>query len=293
VLKSDSAHIFVSPGAAEPDRRRLFHRIIDEIERYARDRGLSVSFLDVLATEAPLLQILRERGYCETSAAPKTRLDLSATSFTDYLRYLKALSPNSYKTARREINRSRAAGIDVQPSALEEIGGGVAFDLLQKHYARKNGKPFPHKADFVDVLKTNLPGNLLAYTATQGHRVVGVALGLKMGPVAWMPFVGIDHQGTQNEFIYFSLAFYAPIEDFTRVGLKHLLYGGAPHLAKLRRGFHLVKAFLLYKPATWLGALSVPICFAGHCYRQRHKYKSTFEADARYLGSLNRNGGAN
>jgi predicted N-acyltransferase len=258
-----SGHVLIAPDTSPEERRRLTLDVIDAMERFAQQQGVTLCFRNVVDRDAWLPGTLEGRGYLRATEMPTTVMDVAWTSFSGYLRDLKREHPATAENVRREVNRAHKGGI-----VFRKVVDGIAcaprlLALLDAHNRRLNGAPFPFRPAFLEVLQRYLGDKLVVYVALDGDDPIGVSLGVRAGDAIFLPMVGVDVTRGRETFVYFNNSYRMPIEDAIATGIRRIYCGKLVYDVKLRRGFRLLDLSAYFRvPNRLHAALLAPVVAA-------------------------------
>lgn len=262
-VKGYGKHILFREGIDSATKEIVAESLIRAMEAEASKHGLSVSFTGVTNDESDLIRLLRQRGYRRTLDHPITYLDIGWPSFSGYKQYVKRLRGSS-RVIRHEMNKNRRAGVTIRDLRNVEGCEDRLHDLLEKNYRKHNEKSFPYRRGFLSRVKQNLKEDAVIYVAEKHGEMVGVSLLLQRAGVGYMSVIGVDHEQTANDFTYFNIGFYRPIEDAISLGRKKVYFGTLSYKLKARRGIKAMDAHVYHRPGQrMLGAPLKPF-FAVH-----------------------------
>jgi predicted N-acyltransferase len=242
------AHILVEKRLDSKKAEMVATEMIKKIEEFAVEHRLSIIFSNVMDHEISLIRSLSERGYSKAETFPLCYLDVEWSSFDEYLASLKQMSKASAKMVRNEINKNRKEGVVIQ--LLEKVDGfqDRLYELVNMNYLRHNRRPFPFRKEYFKALKDNLGSNAVVYTATKNHELVGACVMLRRNESCHISFIGVDHESAGNDFTYFNLAYYRPIEDAISDRIERIYFGQTQYALKTRRGCKLNNTYTFYRP---------------------------------------------
>jgi len=151
-LRGNSEHVITDRSLSGQKRIACMKLLIDEIEREAAKKRLSLFFTSVSVNETTLCEELKRRNYNMTVIHPRNRLHIKWSSFSDYLSDRTTISAKQQRTFRYQIKKNRDAGVRIRlldkPENEERL-----YQLLSEHHYRLNRQPFPYKENFISSLK--------------------------------------------------------------------------------------------------------------------------------------------
>ena len=248
-VRGNGDHVIVKQGLSQQQRIAYMRFLIEEIEREAEKRRLSLFFTNVSEKEAELCKELQARKYNSTVVHPKNRLQIKWSSFADYLSDRETISRKDKETFKYQINKNRKAGVRVR--LLDELENEERlYQLLSEHHYRLNKQPFPYTENFIRSLRKNLGSDAMLLVAERAGEIIGVMILFQRGSEGWATFIGMDHNLSRNDFTYFNLAYYRVIDHAIQAGIKSLNYGGMLYRVKKRRGCTLEENYIFHRAST-------------------------------------------
>ena len=242
-------HVIVKEDLPQQKRNEYFQHLIDEIEKEAEKKRLSLFFTNVSEKESELWIEVQARKYNLTVVHPKNHLETKWLSFADYLSDRKTISSKNYQIFKGHINKSREAGVSIR--LLDELEHEERlYQLLSEHHYRLNKKPFPYTENFIRSLRKNLGSDAMILVAEKDSEIIGVSMLFRRGSEGWAIIVGVDHNLSRNDFTYFNLAYYEIIDHAIQAGIKSLNYGGMLYRVKKRRGCTLEENYIFHRAST-------------------------------------------
>lgn len=228
--------ILVDPRSSPAERLQLITRMCEMIEA-AAPRQI-IAFPDVLPDDAPLGDVLGQRGYLRASGLPIAFLDVRWDDLDGYVAMLK--SKKRRKSVRLEMRRYQRSGAAVERQHGDMVDWNHTCELLNRHHERLNQWPAGHRSSTLRRLGADMGEDLIVYASQQDGEILGVNIVAKHGGDVSGLWVGVDHERAGPNFTYFNLAFYAPAEDYPRLGVRRVGMGNAAYQAKVSRGCHVV-----------------------------------------------------
>jgi len=257
--------------AVQTQTRRL---LLDQVEALARAQRLALWVPRVLAADADTEQLLAEQGCHRTVQPPVAYLPIRWDSFRGYLESLRSMSRNSASTVRREINANRRAGVVIRSLDSPEVGTHARElqSLGERHHGRLNASPYPYREEFLPTARALLGDDLVVYGAFKAGALVGFSVLVRRGATGTVSLVGVDHDRTRNDFTYFNLTYYRPIEDAIASGIGQLYFGSAKYLLKMRRGCRITPVHFYYRGRTPLRHRALAPWFAWHARTTERRF---------------------
>ncbi len=245
--KAPGRHVRVDATLSAAERERVTEAVVAAIEAEAARRKGNVIWRDLLEDEAPLIGLLRRRGYRIVPTPRVAILDLPPGGFDGYLARLRTRSRNAACQVRRDLRRLGESGASIRE--LEDVASraGDLGALAEKHYRRLNGKAFPYTGDLFEKLVRHQGSAVRAFGAFRGPDMVGFTLLLHGQSTAHSMFGGIDRSLPGSKAAHFPLHFYTPIRVAIEAGLERIDYGKQSLEGKLRRGCRLAPTHLAFR----------------------------------------------
>lgn len=216
------------------------HRLIDEAESAAADRGCLLGFAHVPPEGDDLIEALRVRGYHVGLTSANVRLDVPGRGFTDYATSFRSKRRNAILDDRK---RFRAGG-----GSVKVVSGDAVLTWLEVVSALEDELQRTH--GFVSEPGYFTQSNL-AYHQRFGRRMTALVAMLGDQPVgSFTAYAGHDDlvvrtaglRGTaeaREARAYFNLT-YAAVELAYRLDLGRVVLGPTAWQAKMLRGARLV-----------------------------------------------------
>ena len=250
-------------------RRSLLSRMLPFLETAARAEHHTLCFRGIAPDDAEVVDEFSSRNYLCTPDLPVCYLDIEWQGFDGYLQALRRCHPRTEKSIRYEISRFDRSGVTI--ARLEDPAGvcGRLHAVVDSHYRRLNGRPFPFRPEFFGELKSRLGDKALVYTALRNDRIIGVLVMLRNDREAYLPIIGIDTEDVRKDAIYFNLAFNRPIREAIEAGLDRIYFGRLVYNTKIRRGCRLSDVNLYLRAGSGLGGLWLRPLLACRSWRMR------------------------
>ena len=153
--------------------------IIDEIEKIAREKKASVSFLNVTLEQKTLMNSLKKRGYFVTNDLPSNFIDVKWSSFEGYKKYLSEKYPYMNKSIRHELNRNIKSGVLINEEQITSGNEKRLFELLKMNHFKYNNSKFYLKENYFKKIKEIFGRDSIIYTAEKDGIIIGVSTILK------------------------------------------------------------------------------------------------------------------
>ena len=234
-------HVGVDPALSGDEAVNARRRILDAMEAEAASRKLQMTFAGVSDDERGLRHLLGERRYLRSRNVPVAVLDLRWASFEEYLQSIPSRSRREF---RRQINRSRNAGVVVEildsPGELEDR----LLELIDLNSRKHNAFSFGLGPGFLSELTRAFGADARIFTARKSGVVTGVCVMLMRGDAAFPIVVGVDRPVSSDDYTYFQIVYNAPIADGIESRLRRMYYGRGMYDLKARRGCALVDTWI-------------------------------------------------
>ena len=248
-LAAYGCHLLVAPDLPPEAGEALCLVLLDAIEAESAGAGVAPAFVNVLATQPALIRSLEKRGYFLLRGVPLNILEVVWDSFEGYLHHLDTVSRGARKDIRRQINRNRKRGTEITKLEDPRPHARRLHELLDLNSRRHNKTPFPFQPDFFGALRENLGEDAVIHVARKAGSITAVGVMLRRGTTAALPMVGVDHDLAGNDFTYFNIAHFRPIEEAIAGRIRRMIFGRALYELKARRGCKVVDTFTAYRPS--------------------------------------------
>jgi predicted N-acyltransferase len=234
-------------------RRRAMRQLLDAMEHNARQNGMDLACIAVLASDTPQREELLERGYLHASTGAVAHLDVHWQDFDGYVRWLRGRSKNAATNARKEMSRNRQSGVTLRRIEPDRAAIEDLHRLLTAHHLDRNGWSPSMGTEFLQELARRLEDDLLMFAAERDGRRIAMMGGIRAGTTLCASWFGIELQDRENDFTYPCLTYYHVAGMAASMGLERILYGTAALAAKRARGCTITDSEIYYRPhGGWL-----------------------------------------
>ena len=269
--RGHGTHFIFSPEIKNEHVILLQNKILEEIERIAKDNKANICFLNVMSDEKHLMKSLAERGYYKTSDIPSNFIDVKWSSFEGYKKKLSLKYPYMNKSIRHQINKNKKAGVKIEQLQDVDKLQERLIELLKMNHFKYNSSTFPLKSNYFKQLRRNFGENAIIYVAKKKGIIIGVSVVLRKGKEAFFSSIGVDHELSQNDLTFFNLGYYEPIKNAAEYNISLIYYGRGLYRTKIKRGCSVDDMFLFYKPQKKFFNPIIILWFAFHRLWMRNK----------------------
>lgn len=269
--RGHGTHFVFSPNMDNDQMISLQEILINEIEKIAKEKKTSVSFLNVTSNQQTLKDSLRKRGYSETYDLPSNFIDVKWSSFDGYKQYLSAKYPSMNKSIRHEMNRNKKSGVVIKEGHTTAANEKRLMELLKMNYFKYNNTRFYLNDDYFKKIKEIFGRNAIIFTAEKDGSIIGVSTILKKGEEAFFSSIGVDHELSKKDFTFFILGYYEPIKQVIKYNVKRIFFGRGLYMTKIKRGCVAEDMLIFYKPQYKLSIPFIKIWFYFHKKWMIHK----------------------
>ncbi|UCB60944.1 MAG: GNAT family N-acetyltransferase [Candidatus Bathyarchaeota archaeon] len=223
----------------------IFELVLNMIDQLCKtERIMFSSFKFVSQFDEFLLKSLEDVGYFRSFLKSNMYIEPVWDSFDDYLKSVK--NSDVRRKIRKEIRTNRKAGIRIEELKIDSLVNTIP-KLYDNLYMKYNRKPSPLTSAFFATLAHYSPNRTRVFAAKKNDRVVGFSLFLEHQHVWDCYIVGFDYKNLGNNYTYFNLVFYAPIEKALQEDVKRINFRPGTFEAKRRRGCKPEKLFFFIK----------------------------------------------
>jgi uncharacterized protein len=208
--------------------------IINGLRRICKEKKIFLcSFPAVFSVDTFLSRNVLSDGYFESFSSTFFTLNIKWKNFDDYL---SSLNYSARGNVRREIKRCHEKGIIIEEKVLE----GSLCETVSKLYSNLSSKYNaynPFDSLFFDNLGKSSKQNIRLLVAKKNDVIIGFSLGLFKEKILDMMMVGFDYRVREkNDFVYFNLCYYDPINWAIKNQFQKIYYRGEMESVKKSRG---------------------------------------------------------
>lgn len=243
-LISDRGWIPMHPQLV--DRAAALRLLLQELDRIAKQHHAQLAMLKDIHRDFPSGEraIMREAGYTEGFSLPTIRINVSYSSWDEYLQ--KQLSKNGRKHARKQFHKAEGlytlqAYDDFEHLVPKVFGLHRAVFLKAKYQFEELPPSF-----FVECSRSTNPRTELVTCTRSDGRIVGSLLIFYNDWEQQNKRIGIDYEIADSGLIY-NLLNYTGIRRAIDRGLTTVWLGQSSYVPKLRLGGELDDQYLLLK----------------------------------------------
>ncbi len=262
--RGHGTHFVFSPNINYDQMIFLQEILIDVIEKTAREKKTSVSFLNVTLDQKALRNSLRKRGYSSTYDLPSNFIDVKWSSFEGYKKYLSEKYPNMIKSIRHELNRNKKAGVVIKEEQITAANEKRFIELLKMNHFKHNSYRFYLKENYFKKIKEIFGRDAIIFTAQKDGTIIGVCTILRKGEEVFFSSIGVDHGLSKKDFTFFNLGYYEPIKQMTKYNVKRIFFGRGLYKTKIKRGCNSEDMLIFYKPQYKISIPVIKIWFYFH-----------------------------
>lgn len=252
-----------------PDRERLLNRMLECLEgtKPAKDRTLC--FCGIPADDGGWSGAFSSRKYLCLSEQPACYMDIRWKSFAEYLRALRRQHPRTEKNIHREISLARRAGVSFKRLEEPAACSRHLHALVNSHYLRLNGKPFPFRHEFFEQIKARLGGKAVICAAVREGDIIGVQVRLRNKGEILLSIIGIGGSHLGQHAVYFNLGYNQVIRDAIEEGICRINFGKLVYDTKIRRGCNLSDTNMYLRPPDGIRGFLLRSILPIRAYRMR------------------------
>ncbi|MBT3407427.1 hypothetical protein HOD20_01715 [archaeon] len=227
----------------EKDYQKITNMFFKEIDKIAEEEKIKFSALTYVSSFDKLKNNVPDNYKIFPYLNGLAYLDNKFETFYDYEMSMKS---RDRKRVRREIKKNKESGVEIirlnDISGYEKIFAELFLNMLEKYNDTESLKD----EEYFKNLNKYLKGKFTAYIAKLDGEIIGFQITLgKEYKHGYM--VGLNHEKTKDNFTYFNLCYYNPIEDMIKEKSK-IMFKGFTHLyLKQKRGSKLDYPDLMIK----------------------------------------------
>jgi hypothetical protein len=228
------------------DRAGALRLLLAELDRVAKQHHAQLAMLKDIHRDFPIHEraIMRDAGYTEGFSLPTIRINVSYSSFEEYL--AKGLSKNGRKHARKQFHKAEGlytlqAYDDFEHMVPKVFGLHRAVFLKAKYQFEELSPSF-----FIECSRSQNPKTELVTCTRADGRLVGSLMIFYNDWEQQNKRIGIDYELADSGLIY-NLLNYTGIRRAIDRGLTTVWLGQSSYVPKLRLGGELDDQFLLLK----------------------------------------------
>lgn len=243
-LISDRGWIPMHPQLA--DRKGALRLLLAELDRVAKQHRAQLAMLKDIHRDFPAQErgVMREAGYTEGFSLPTIRINVSYSSFDEYL--ARQLSKNGRKHARKQFHKAEGLytlqAYDDFEHLVPKVFGLHRAVFLKAKYQFEELPP----AFFVECSRSGNPKTELVTCTRADGRLVGSLMIFYNDWEQQNKRIGIDYAIPDSGLIY-NLLNYTGIRRAIDRGLTTVWLGQSSYMPKLRLGGELDDQYLLLK----------------------------------------------
>ena len=223
------------------DEKEVMDKMSEGIDRLCRLKRAAIScFICVPESEKSLVNSLDQFGYRKYQWKKTYSIRIRWSSFDQYL---MSLNCKTRKNIKRELRQCSMNGVEI--SVVSDFGelSQVLSDLYLNLYCKYYSPDSPYfqypyyDASFFSSLSRYGADKVVLFVASKNGKVVGFTLCMREKEVLEGFKCGFDYSAcAKNDYAYFNLLFYAPINWAIENGVKEVYYGTGMGESKMKRG---------------------------------------------------------
>lgn len=267
-------HILINKQLSTAEQENVMESMVNQLERMAKEKHCPISFANVMHHEKALISILEKKGYLSTLGLPVNYLDIEWDTFDGYKKSFSEKKSGKLISINHEINKNKKQGVRIS-ECLDIIKHSARiYDLLVMNHEKYNKVAHPFKENYIECLRKNFGENLIVYVAEKNGQIIGMSITLKHGSMGGTQHIGVDYELAKNDFTYFNIGYYGPIEGAINGKFSRLYYGNAVYFAKARRGCKAEDTYIFYKFPNKLSMTFLKVYFRFHRFWMLRKFKA-------------------
>jgi len=220
--------------------------IHDSMEKIAKaELAAMLIFKDFTSAYDDVFKPLLKKGFSRIESLPSTDMEITFTSFEDYLKTLSRASRDGIKRNLKKVDAKAKIDLEVT-GVLEESVLPQVYDLyLQTH--DKNDIGFERlPMDFFKNISRNMPGNVKYFLWRINGKIAAFAFCLVRGDYFIDYYLGFDYELSHEYYLYF-VRFRDLMKWCLLNGMKKYEMGVTSYEAKRRLGFAFIHLYFYMK----------------------------------------------
>jgi hypothetical protein len=194
------SNLAVTEGSQALQISQFMHEVLPQVARHFNTSLIVLK--DFPSRYRPVLQAFSQNGYTRIPSMPGATLDLSYSSFEDYMK--KALSHATRKNLRRKFrDAARLPHIEMQP--VKDISPYIdeAYPLYQQVLDRAETKFEEMPPRYFCELGTTMPDRARFFIWRQSGKIVAFSVCMAHNGVLKDTYIGLDYSIALDAHLYF------------------------------------------------------------------------------------------
>lgn len=227
-----SNQILVDAGLPAAGEAGVCRALLDSLARFGADEGFSGSSLLYL-NQTGAAQLGDVSGWPLVFSTAEAVLDLTASSFEEYLAGLSRSRRESVRADLRDFSRSGLESRLVRLGEVIPAAAPLAVNVQHKYGHRSSSA---RQVRFFGDCAAKVGEDALVFGCFDGSRLIGFGLAFEWRDTLYMRSAGFDYDALPRRGEHFMVMYYAPIRYAIERGLARVHFGIESFSGKVRRG---------------------------------------------------------
>jgi len=229
-----------------PGHDGVFEVLCGCFEKIARqERAALINFKDFTNEYEGMLRPLLKRGFIKIESLPSTDMDISFSSFEEYLKSLGRVSRDGIKRKFKKTDSRVKFDLEITPS-LDEASLTQVHALYLQTLERQDIGLERLPLDFFRMISKNMPGEIKYFLWRMNGKIVAFALCIISEDQFIDYYLGFDYSVAHEYNLYF-IRFRDLMNWCIEHGMKRYEMGPTTYEPKRRLGFRFIRLFFYMK----------------------------------------------
>lgn len=242
--------LLLDPAGSDSSRRQCLTALVGAFDRAVAERGARSAAWMYTTTEATRSLMPLAGDAVVLLAGASTRLRVTWDSLDAYC---SSRSRNRAKAIRREIRRFRGSGAVVERGRLADHYADAGPLLANVERRHGHDTTAARMTEVLRMKAAHVGDDAVVLLCRRDERLVAFSVVFPRGDELYVWGYGCDYDACGDDFEYFNLVFYEPIEYAIETGRSTIHLGVESYEAKVARGAEPVPLWSLIAPTAGLG----------------------------------------